>query len=84
MGHVVGQVLVSYGMPVLTCLDGRSERTRSLALKAGIKSVPTYEALVQDVDLLLSILPPSEAENVAQRVATVLRGTRLCKWSAMP
>ena len=75
MGHVVGQVLVRHGMPVLTCLEGRSERTRALALKAEIKMVPTYEGLVQDVDLLLSILPPAEAENAAQRVATALRST---------
>ena len=27
MGHVVGQVLGSHGMPVLTCLEGRSART---------------------------------------------------------
>jgi 3-hydroxyisobutyrate dehydrogenase-like beta-hydroxyacid dehydrogenase len=40
-----------------------------------ITEVPTYATLVEDVDLLLSILPPAEAENAAQRVATALRST---------
>jgi hypothetical protein len=31
MGHVVGKVLQSHGVRVLTCLKGRSERTRMLA-----------------------------------------------------
>jgi hypothetical protein len=31
MGHVVGQRLIAHGMPVLTCLDRRSERTKGLA-----------------------------------------------------
>ena len=33
MGHVVGEVLIKNGMPVLTCLKGRSERTKLLAKK---------------------------------------------------
>ena len=40
MGHTVGQVLVTHGLRVLTCLKGRSERTRLLAEKAGITDVP--------------------------------------------
>ena len=31
MGHVVGRVLIENGMPVVTCLAGRSARTRKLA-----------------------------------------------------
>ena len=73
MGHVVGRVLIGHGMPVLTCLAGRSERTRMLARKAGIQAVPTYEDLARDTDLILSILVPAEAENAARRVVTALR-----------
>ena len=33
MGHIVGNVLVTHGLRVITCLQGRSERTRTLAEK---------------------------------------------------
>jgi len=75
MGHVVGGVLKDHGVPVLTCLEGRSPRTRELAEKAGIEAVPSYARLVQDVDLLLSILVPAAAESAAARVAEALQET---------
>jgi 3-hydroxyisobutyrate dehydrogenase-like beta-hydroxyacid dehydrogenase len=76
MGHVVGQVLVNNGMPVLTCLIGRSNRTRMLARKADIKVEPTYEDLVRKTDIILSILVPGEAENVARKVVRALDNVR--------
>lgn len=75
MGHVVGRVLITHGMPVLTCLAGRSGRTSMLADKAGIKAVPTYGDLVSETDMILSILVPGEAENAARTVARALRDT---------
>ena len=51
MGHVVGQVLVDNGMPVLTCLQGRSERTRALAQRAKIEAMTSYEELVGRADI---------------------------------
>ena len=75
MGHVVGQVMRENGLQVLTCLQGRSERTRGLAEAAGIEAVPSYEQLVRDVKLVISILVPAEAENAAQTVARALKET---------
>ena len=75
MGHVVGQVLVEHGARVLTCLEGRSERTRGLAQAAGIGAAPTYGDLVRETDLMISILVPAEAENAARAVAEALRNT---------
>jgi 3-hydroxyisobutyrate dehydrogenase-like beta-hydroxyacid dehydrogenase len=75
MGHSVGNVLRENGLRVITCLKGRSERTRMLAAEAGIGDVPTYGALVQEADLLLSILVPAQAPNAAARVAGVLAET---------
>jgi 3-hydroxyisobutyrate dehydrogenase-like beta-hydroxyacid dehydrogenase len=75
MGHVVGQVLVDNGMPVVTCLQGRSERTRALAQKAKIGAVASYEELVRRADLILSILVPAEAEKTARLVSEALRKT---------
>lgn len=73
MGHAVGRVLIENGMKVLTCLEGRSERTRMLARESGTEAVPTYVQLVRDIDMLLSIVVPAEAEKVAMTVAQALK-----------
>ena len=75
MGHAVGAVLVKNGIKVITCLEGRSNRTRGLAGKAGIINVPTYQDLVRDADIILSILVPSEAMNAATLVSQALEET---------
>ncbi|MBL7200265.1 MAG: NAD(P)-dependent oxidoreductase [Anaerolineae bacterium] len=75
MGHSVGQTLRENGLRVITCLQGRSERTRGLAAEAGIEDVPTYGALVQEADLILSILVPAQAGNAAHRVAEAISET---------
>ena len=58
MGHVIRERLIAHGMPVLTCLEGRSERTRGLAAKAGIKKVPTYGDLIRETDMIISVMVP--------------------------
>jgi len=68
MGHVVGKVLVDHGLRVITALAGRSPRTRQLAQQAGIHDVETLTALVQEADLILSILVPDQAVAAAQAV----------------
>ena len=55
MGHAVGQRLRENKLDVITCLAGRSDRTRSLADKAGILDVLTMEDLVEQSDLILSM-----------------------------
>lgn len=75
MGHAVGRVLVEHGVKVVTCLEGRSKRTRELAEKAGIEAVLTYKQLVRDTDIILSILVPAEAKNVATLVSKALEET---------
>jgi 3-hydroxyisobutyrate dehydrogenase-like beta-hydroxyacid dehydrogenase len=75
MGHSVGQVLHDNGLKLLTCLQGRSDRSRALALKAGAEDVPSLEDLVQQADVLLSILVPSSAVSLADEVATAIKAT---------
>jgi 3-hydroxyisobutyrate dehydrogenase-like beta-hydroxyacid dehydrogenase len=75
MGHSIGQVLHANGLRVVTCLEGRSQRSRDLAEKAGIADGGNLEEIVQKVDLFLSVLVPSSALSVAQRVATALQHT---------
>jgi len=75
MGHAVGGVLHANGLTVLTALDDRSPRSRALAAKAGIEDVSTLENLVRDADILLCILVPAAALDVARDVASAIRKT---------
>ena len=73
MGHGVGQALSSSGYDVITCLAGRSQRTKDLARVAGFRDVPTLAGMVTEADLILSILVPAEAVGVARSVADAMR-----------
>ena len=73
MGHTVGNVLRENGLRVITCLDGRSQRTRQLAETAGIVDVPTYPEFVTEADLILSIMVPAQAMSAASVVAETLQ-----------
>lgn len=75
MGHSIGHVLHENGLRVLTCLEGRSERSRTLASQAGIEDGGSLEDIVQEADLFLSVLVPSSALDVAEKVAAALRDT---------
>ena len=75
MGHAVGRALREHGLSVITHLEGRSERTRQLADKAGIDDTASLEELVRQADAVLSILVPSEAAGVADAVAGAIRAS---------
>ena len=75
MGHAVGGALRTGGLRVITCLEGRSARSVALAEKAGIEPVADDDTLVREADALLSILVPSEAPALAERLAAALRRT---------
>lgn len=75
MGHSVGQVLLEGGFDVVTCLTGRSERTRQLASEAGIRDIPVMDDLVRETDLILAILVPDQAIPLAEQVAEALNCT---------
>jgi 3-hydroxyisobutyrate dehydrogenase-like beta-hydroxyacid dehydrogenase len=75
MGHSVGKVLVHGGMPVTTCLVGRSQRSAELAANAGLSLADSLDDLVQNVDLFLSIVPPARATEVARQIAAAVKST---------
>jgi 3-hydroxyisobutyrate dehydrogenase-like beta-hydroxyacid dehydrogenase len=75
MGQAVGALLVEGGVRVVTCVAGRSDRTRALARSAGFTEVPTLDALVRESELVLSIVPPAQAVAVGRDVASALRAT---------
>jgi 3-hydroxyisobutyrate dehydrogenase-like beta-hydroxyacid dehydrogenase len=75
MGHAVGRVLREHGHRVVTCLSGRSERTRGLAGAAGLEDAPDLNALVGEADMVLSIVPPGRALAQAEAVAVAMKET---------
>jgi len=48
---------------VITCLEGRSERTRVLAERANIGDVPTYQKLVSEAEMIVSLAENLEEKN---------------------
>lgn len=75
MGHAIGRRLGEHGLRVITCLQGRSTRSADLAAAAGIIDVGDDTALVREADILLSVLVPSAALRLAERLAVALRAT---------
>ena len=69
MGHAVGQVLSESGIDVITCTDGRSQRTKDLAEMAGLRQVATLEDMVIQADLVLSIMVPSKAMSFVREIS---------------
>ncbi|MHA1153056.1 MAG: DUF1932 domain-containing protein [Alphaproteobacteria bacterium] len=75
MGGGVGADLVERGFDVVTCLAGRGPDSRARARAAGIRELPDLDALVSEADLVLSILPPESAPELAREVAAAMKGS---------
>ncbi|HSF30763.1 MAG TPA: NAD(P)-binding domain-containing protein [Candidatus Tectomicrobia bacterium] len=75
MGAAVAMVLRAHGLRVLTCLEGRSARTRQRADAAGLEVVPTLAALVSTVDTVFSIVPTFSAPAVGAGIAQAIEQT---------
>ncbi len=69
MGSAVGRRLVENGVTVLTSLAGRSAATEQRARAAGM--TPVADEALAAADILLSILPPAEAEGLAERLSAL-------------
>jgi 3-hydroxyisobutyrate dehydrogenase-like beta-hydroxyacid dehydrogenase len=69
MGSAVGHALLRGGAHVVATVAGRSERTARLAARADLELVPGISEVVQRADLLLSIVPPDQAERAAAELA---------------
>ncbi len=72
MGAGVGKRLHESGAEVRTLLSGRSAASAERARAAGMKPMNGEQDLLHGADFFLSILPPGEAETLAQRLAPAL------------
>lgn len=75
MGHAVGQRLRENELDVITCLAGRSERTRYLAEMAGIRDVASMEELVEQSDLIMSMTVSAAVPTLCRKVAGAIKAT---------
>ncbi|MEV4311811.1 DUF1932 domain-containing protein [Actinocrispum sp. NPDC049592] len=66
MGSAIGASLRSGGVRAVTTVAGRSERSARFAADAGLELAEDVDALVRAADLILSVVPPSSARQVAQ------------------
>ena len=75
MGAGIARRLSDNGVSVLTDLEGRSPASAARAEAAGMQAVSPQD--VARADIILSVLPPSEALTLAERYAPLLPATAL-------
>ena len=75
MGHSIAAILIKHGLRVVTCLEGRSQRTIELAEKTGIINLPKLEDVVTESQLILSVVTSSAAPGVGSGVAEAISRT---------
>jgi 3-hydroxyisobutyrate dehydrogenase-like beta-hydroxyacid dehydrogenase len=73
MGQALAMQLKAQGLAVYTALDGRSERSRTLARQADLTDLGTIARLVAECDVVLSVMNPAAAMNFAQAAAAAVR-----------
>ncbi|CAN0103225.1 unnamed protein product [Phaeothamnion confervicola] len=73
MGSAVGGRLVEQGIHVVTSLTGRSEASAKRAKAVGMVAVSDAETAKADV--FMSILPPSDALALAEKMAGLIAGS---------
>ncbi len=74
MASVLTEELVKNGAEVFTCVEGRSDFTRNLALERNVNTVYTNELLAQKVDIIISAVTPSVAIDSAVSIGTNFKG----------
>jgi len=72
MAAGVGKRLTENGVDVRTLLHGRSAASVERAREAGMQGMADERALLEGAGFFLSILPPDQAENLAQQLAPAL------------
>ena len=75
MGHAVGRRLRERGLRAVTCLQGRSGRTRELSEQAGLIDLPNLDELARQADLILAITTSAAVPGLAAAVAEAVRCT---------
>jgi len=75
MGGAIGARMVEAGLDVITCLAGRTDYTRRKAAEAGFRDAGDLNAMVREADMVLSVLDPAKAVEIAEQVAAAMAET---------
>jgi 3-hydroxyisobutyrate dehydrogenase-like beta-hydroxyacid dehydrogenase len=70
MGAALGRVLRREGLRVITTLEGRGPRTIACCREAGLEVVPTLGEVAEAAEVILSLVPPVAAGQVAEQYAS--------------
>lgn len=73
MGTGIAKLLVAKGFSVATNGSGRSKETLERAQAAQVTNLPSDTDLVKQCDVILSVVPPRDAEDTAQRVIDAMQ-----------
>ncbi|KAI6779601.1 uncharacterized protein J7T54_008219 [Emericellopsis cladophorae] len=76
MGAGLARLLIAHGFPVATNVQGRSQDTIERARDTGAELLASDIGLVEQCQVILSVLPPKDAEATAQRVIDALSGNK--------
>jgi 3-hydroxyisobutyrate dehydrogenase-like beta-hydroxyacid dehydrogenase len=68
MGASIGAAASHSATRVIWAGDGRSKASHTRASDAGLENGGTIDTLVKDSDIILSVCPPHDAEDVARQV----------------
>ncbi|KAJ4860790.1 NADP oxidoreductase coenzyme f420-dependent domain-containing protein [Trichoderma breve] len=74
MGAGIARLLIAHGFPVSTNCQGRSEDTIERARNAGVELLSSDLELVQQCNVIFSVVPPRDAEATAQRIVDASSG----------
>jgi len=69
LGAALARLLRSDGFEVVTTLENRSPRTKALAAAAGVRDVGGMVDVVHTSDVVISLVPPDAAVEVARSAA---------------
>lgn len=73
MGSAVARTLTARGQHVVTVTSDRSQKTAQRARSVGVEAVASVEELVDEAEVVVSIVPPGAASEVADRLASSIR-----------
>ena len=69
MGSPIAEYIIASGIKVISPLNFRSDETKKRATESGIQDSKTLIESMKQTDLIISILVPSEAENLCNEIA---------------
>jgi 3-hydroxyisobutyrate dehydrogenase-like beta-hydroxyacid dehydrogenase len=75
MGTSFGKLLCKAGLRVVTTAEGRSPRTRRLCREAGLNAVESLGEVLEQSDIVISLVSPKAALTVARNVAAHRQGS---------